>query len=942
MLSEQDFIDNDTDKEAVDEKRNIIIKGARGNNLKNVNVILPKNKLIVVTGVSGSGKSTITMDTLFAEGQRRYVESLSSYARQFLMRMKKPEVDFIKGICPAISIEQKVTTTNARSTVGSLTEIYDFLRMLYGRVGKTYSPTSNELVKKHAVSDVVDYVKTWADGSKIAVCTHIHIRKNQTLLETLEILIKKGFIRLYWNEQIVKIEDILDPMILDAIPENKLPLLVVDRIVVSTDESFIHRISDSVQSAFSEGNGECQIISLDTQEAHTFNNRFELDGIEFVEPTPSFFNYNSPFGACPSCEGYGKVIGIDKGKVIPNKNKSIYEGAVKCWSGEKGQLWLNELIAGADKAKLPIHKPYKDLTKKQVSILWDGCKHFEGISDYFKQLESQSYKIQNRVMLARYRGRTECNTCGGLRLRPDAQYVKVNDTPIGELTVMPLDELLVFFENIQLSQRDIKIAERILYEIKLRLKFMNKVGLGYLHLDRVSSTLSGGETQRINLTRTLGSNLTDSLYILDEPSIGLHPKDSLQLLEVLRELRDLGNTVLVVEHEEDIIRNADHLLDMGPYAGVHGGEVVYNGPFDQISKQVNSLTIDYLMGRKNVEMPITKRKPTNWIRMRGVSHHNLKNIDVDVPLQALTVVSGVSGSGKTTLIKKVLFPYLGMHFSMSGIDKPGSFDEISGDYKMLTAVEMVNQNPIGKSSRSNPVTYVKAYDDIRKLYMDQQLSKIRGFKAKHFSFNVDGGRCDTCKGEGETTVEMQFLADIKLTCEDCKGKRFKADVLEVHYKGKSISDILELTIAEALEFFEGHRSIVNKIKPLVDVGLGYVQLGQSSSSLSGGEAQRVKLASFLAKENTSEKILFIFDEPTTGLHFHDVAKLLDALQALVERGHSVIVIEHNLDVIKCADWVIDLGPGGGKNGGKLMFQGLPKDLTKDKKSLTAPYLKEKF
>ncbi len=928
----------------------ISIKGARANNLKNIDLQIPKNKLVVVTGVSGSGKSSITMDTLYAEGQRRYVESLSSYARQFLMRMKKPDVDYIKGICPAIAIEQKVSTSNARSTVGSLTEIYDFLRLLYARIGKTYSPISGKLVKKHEVSDVVDYINGCKEGSKVQLFIPLqHKYADRKLEQELNLLLQKGYSRVQIDKELYRIEEVLE----DANIDTELSLselekdrfrILIDRFVVrKEDEENAKRIADSVQTAFYESEGEC-IVEVSTRRTlGRFNNRFELDGMEFIEPSPQLFNYNNPYGACPKCEGYGKVMGIDEHKVVPIQSKSVYDGAIACWRGEKFGRWLQEFLNVAHKFDFPVHRPYQELSKAQKKLLWTGNQYFYGINDFFSELEEKTYKIQNRVMLARYRGKTTCPECEGGRLRKEATYIKIDGKPITDLVHIPIDELLDFFESIRLSEHDRTIAKRILLEVTNRLNFMCDVGLSYLTIGRLSATLSGGETQRINLTRTLGSNLTSSLYILDEPSVGLHPRDTNRLVQVLKTLRDLGNTVVVVEHEEDIIKNADYLIDIGPAAGIHGGEVVFAGPYKEIYEKANdSLTPQYMSGRMEIPLPETRRKYVNKIQIKGANQHNLNHIDATIPLNTLTVVSGVSGSGKTSLVKHILYPALKKHFGEPVKVAPGQHSSLEGDLDQLTQVEMVNQKPIGKSSRSNPVTYVKAYDAIRSLMTNQQLSKIRGFKPKHFSFNVDGGRCETCKGEGEQVIEMQFLADVRLECEDCKGQRFKQEVLDVRYKGKNVYEILDLSVDEAIDFFAEVKEVVNKIKPLSAVGLGYIKLGQSSSTLSGGEAQRVKLASFLNKEKVSEKILFIFDEPTTGLHFHDIQKLLIALNALVEKGHTVLVVEHNMEVIKCADWIIDLGPGGGKEGGNLVFQGRPEDLAKVKTSFTGKFLQEKL
>ncbi|MFK7933952.1 MAG: excinuclease ABC subunit UvrA [Saprospiraceae bacterium] len=940
-----------TAEPTVNLQEEIYIKGANGNNLKNVDLRIPKDKLVVVTGVSGSGKSSLTMDTLYAEGQRRYVESLSSYARQFLMRMKKPEVDYIKGICPAIAIEQKTSTNNRRSTVGTLTEIYDYLRLLFARVGRTYSPISGKEVKRHQVADVVDFIHENEDGTKVQLFIPLNNKyQDRKLGQQLNLLLQKGYTRILVDEKLHQIQDVLEEESekkdlekpLAEFPKNYI-LVLIDRFVVKAeDEENRKRIADSVNTAFYESEGEC-VVDIMGGERKSFNNRFELDGMIFLEPTPQLFNFNNPYGACPTCEGFGKVLGIDEAKVIPIPSKSVHEGAIAPWSGEKRGLWLERLVNNAHKFDFPVHTPYQDLTRKQKKILWNGNKHFNGIRAFFDELKEKAYKIQNRVTIARYRGRTECHTCEGGRLRSEAMYVQIQETTLPDLVEMPIDELAAWFEQLELNDNDATIAKRLVLEIDNRLQFMMDVGLGYLTLNRVSATLSGGESQRINLTRTLGSNLTSSMYILDEPSVGLHPRDTNRLVKVLKELRDLGNTVIVVEHEEDVIKNADYLIDVGPRAGIHGGEIVFAGAYEDIyNEATDSLTTKYMNGTMEISVPLSRRKIVNNLFVKGASQHNLRGIDAQFPLNTLTVVTGVSGSGKTTLVKQILYPALKRHFGESYSVAPGAHEELTGDLSQITQVEMVSQSPIGKSSRSNPVTYVKAYDAIRKLMSNQQLSKIRGYQPKHFSFNVDGGRCDTCKGEGEQVIEMQFLADVRLECEDCGGKRFKREVLDVQYNGKNIFEILQLSIEEALDFFGNVREIVNKIRPLNNVGLGYVQLGQASSTLSGGEAQRVKLASFLTKERSTEKIFFIFDEPTTGLHFHDIQKLLDALNALVEKGHSVLVVEHNMEVIKSADWVIDLGPGGGKHGGRLVFQGTPEDLAKVEDSYTGQFLGEKL
>ena len=926
----------------------IFIKGARANNLKNVNLQIPKNQLVVVTGVSGSGKSSITMDTLFAEGQRRYVESLSSYARQFLMRMKKPDVDYIRGICPAIAIEQKVSTANARSTVGTLTEVYDYLRLLYARIGRTFSPVSGQEVKKHEVTDVVDYIMKMEEGVRVQLFALVPPKyHDRTLGAELQLLLQKGYTRVLWEGELQDIQDLMESghsALEKRLDKQKEELLIlVDRFVVKPeDEENTKRIADSVQTTFYESEGDCRVITLDGEQK-SFNNRFELDGMVFLEPSPQLFNFNNPYGACPKCEGFSLVMGIDEKKVIPNPALSLYEGAIACWKGERYGRWLDKFLRVAHEFEFPVHTAYQDLSRAEQRLIWKGNKYFKGIDAFFEELQEKMYKIQNRVMLARYRGRTRCTECDGGRLRKEATYVLIQDTPITDLVDMPVKDLLAFFDQLELSPNDQKIGKRLLLEVGNRLRFMVNLGLGYLTLSRLSNTLSGGETQRINLTRTLGSNLTSSMYLLDEPSIGLHPRDTGRLVSVLERLRDLGNTVVVVEHEEDVIKNADYLIDIGPAAGIHGGEVVFAGPYEEIyNEATESLTTKYMSGRMEIPVPETRRPVSNFLRVRGARQHNLKAIDVDIPLNTMTVVTGVSGSGKTSLVKSIIFRALKKELEETYSKTPGTFKELEGEVSMLTQVEMVNQNPIGKSSRSNPITYVKAYDEIRSLMANQQLSKIRGYKPGHFSFNVDGGRCDECKGEGEQVIEMQFLADVRLECEACKGKRFKADLLDVTYNGKNIYEILELTVEEALDFFQDQNGIINKIRPLFDVGLGYVQLGQASSTLSGGEAQRVKLASFLAKESSREHIFFIFDEPTTGLHFHDIRKLLDALNALVEKGHSVLVVEHNLEVIKSADWIVDLGPEGGEEGGHLVFQGRPEDLVNVEASYTGQYLGEKL
>jgi len=929
-----------------DPRTSIFIKGARANNLKNVDLVIPKNQLVVVTGVSGSGKSSITMDTLFAEGQRRYVESLSSYARQFLMRMKKPDVDYIRGICPAISIEQKTTTANARSTVGTLTEIYDFFRLLYARAGRTYSPVSGEQVKRHSVTDVVNHITGLGEGARVHLYAPLpRTYDDRTLRRELELLQQKGYTRVMADDEVQQIDDILeanDPVLaktLDELTDAEEMMVLIDRFVVKAgDEENDKRIADSVGTSFSEGGGEV-VVYLDADNWTAWNNRFELDGILFQEPTPQLFNYNNPSGACPTCEGFGRTMGIDEDKVVPDPAKSVYDGAVAAWSGSTFGQWQKDFLRVANRFDFPVHTAYADLTREQKRVLWDGNKHAKGITNFFDDLGKKLYKIQNRIMLARYRGRTTCNTCRGGRLRREAEYVKVGGYAITDLLELPVDLLQKHFRELKLNDHDATIAKRLLLEISNRLQSMMDLGLSYLTINRLSNTLSGGESQRINLTRTLGSNLTASMYILDEPSVGLHPRDTERLVAVLKRLRDLGNTVLVVEHEEGVIAAADHLIDVGPAAGVGGGHIIFAGPYEDIHDEATeSLTTKYMNGTMSVPVPDGRRRLTNWLNIEGARMHNLKKIDAKIPLNALTVISGVSGSGKTSLIKGILYPALRRELGEGSSQAPGAFVGLTGDLKQLSAVEMVNQSPIGKSSRSNPVTYVGAYDDIRNLMASQQLSKIRDYKPGFFSFNVDGGRCDTCKGEGEQTVEMQFLADVRLVCEECNGARFKREIRDVLYKDKSITDILDLSVDEAIEFFVEEKSLMKKLQPLQDVGLGYITLGQSSSTLSGGEAQRVKLASFLTREKKGEHIFFIFDEPTTGLHFHDVAILLTALNALVERGHTVLVVEHNMDVIKSADYVIDLGPEGGRDGGHLVFQGTPEGLVAHGEGYTAGYL----
>ena len=920
----------------VNPKKNIIIKGAKLHNLKNIDVVIPRNKLVVITGLSGSGKSSLAFDTLYAEGQRRYVESLSSYARQFLGRLNKPKVDYIKGIAPAIAIEQKVNSTNPRSTVGTTTEIYDYLKLLFARIGKTFSPKSGSLVKKDTVSDVLNYIKTFQDGDKLLLLAPIHLEEGRTMEDKLKVLNQQGYARIKVKESVIRIDEA------DNLTDDSNIQLVVDRVVVKHEEDFYNRLADAIQTAFFEGKGECVIEPLNDSKSRTFSNKFELDGISFLEPNVHLFSFNNPYGACPKCEGYGDIIGIDEDLVIPNTGLSIYENAIFPWRGESMSWYRDQLVNNSHHFEFPIHRPYFELSDGQKQLVWDGNEHFEGLNSFFAELESKAYKIQNRVMLSRYRGKTKCHECQGKRLRQEANYVKVGNATITDLVEMPLDKLANFFKQLELNDYDTQIANRLLKEINNRLSFLANVGLDYLTLNRKSNSLSGGESQRINLATSLGSSLVGSMYILDEPSIGLHPKDSERLILVLKALRDLGNTVIVVEHDEDIMKEADEIIDIGPEAGTFGGHVVATGTFKDILKS-DSLTAKYLNGSLKIEVPKSRRHPKYHVDIIGARENNLKNIDVSFPLGVLTVVTGVSGSGKSTLVKKILFPALQKKLTDFS-DKPGQFTKLEGNYGNVKHVEFVDQNPIGRSSRSNPVTYIKAYDDIRALFSKQKLSKIRNYQAKHFSFNVDGGRCETCKGEGEVTIEMQFMADVHLQCETCGGKRFKKEVLEVTFADKSIDDILNLTIDDAIAFFGANNEtkIKNKLQPLQDVGLGYVTLGQSSSTLSGGEAQRIKLATFLGKGNTKETALFIFDEPTTGLHFHDVQKLLTSFNALIAKGHSIIVVEHNLELIKCADHIIDLGPEGGERGGHLVAHGTPEAVVNTKASVTGKYLKEKL
>ena len=928
-------INSTLEQTTVDTKQNILIQGAKLHNLKNITVAIPRNKLVVITGLSGSGKSSRAVDTFYAEGQRRYVESLSSYARQFLGRLDKPKVDAIKGIAPAIAIEQKVNATNPRSTVGTSTEIYDYLKLLYTRIGRTYSPVTGQEVKKDSVTDVIDYVKTLDQGKKLLLLSPIILENGRSMENKVKALAQQGYARVKVGEDVVRIDDLTSNLPDDV-------HLVVDRVITQDDEDFYNRLADAIEVSFYEGKGTLYLEDLDTQKIKEFNNRFEMDGMTFVEPNIHLFSFNNPYGACPRCEGYGDVIGIDEDLVVPNTALSIYENAVFPWRGESMGWYRDQLVNNAYKFDFPIHKPWFELTEEQRQLVWDGNEYFEGLNDFFAFLESKSYKIQNRVMLSRYRGKTKCSTCNGKRLRPEASYVKINETALQELVELPLYKVADFFKNLNLNEYEQKVSKRLLIEINNRLSFLIDVGLGYLTLNRRSNTLSGGESQRINLATSLGSSLVGSMYILDEPSIGLHPKDTERLIGVLKSLRDLGNTVIVVEHDEDIMKAADAIIDIGPEAGTHGGEIVAEGSYQEILMS-DSLTAKYLNGQLEISVPEKRRSHRQSIELKGARHNNLKNIDVEFPLGLFTAVTGVSGSGKSTLVKKILYPAMLRHIGGYG-EKPGQFTSLEGKFESIKNVEFVDQNPIGRSSRSNPVTYIKAYDDIRNLFASQKVSDIRGYKAKHFSFNVDGGRCETCKGEGEVTIEMQFMADVHLECETCGGKRFKKEILEVQFEGKNISDVLTMTVDDAIEFFSEHKQtkITTKLQPLQDVGLGYVQLGQSSSTLSGGEAQRTKLASFLVKGAGKEKTLFIFDEPTTGLHFHDINKLLDSFYALLDRGHTLIVVEHNLDLIKCADHIIDLGPEGGERGGTVVAMGTPEDVAETKGSFTADYLQGKI
>ena len=921
--------------------KTIYIKGARVHNLKSVDLEIPHNTLTVITGLSGSGKSTLAFDTIYAEGQRRYVESLSAYARQFLGRITKPDVDLIAGIAPAIAIEQKVNTRNPRSTVGTTTEIYDYLKLLFARVGHTFSPVSGQEVKCYGVDDVVAYMLEKGLGERAVITTPLRLRNGETLIERILQLLADGFMRLWVDGEAVTIEDFMPTISLESTAEGVA--LVVDRLRVADDDETLLRMRDSVARAYSYGEDECSVVMCG--ESRDFSARFEADGIEFEQPTEHLFSFNNPIGACPVCEGYGKIVGIDEDLVVPDKSKTIYEDAVACWRGATMRKWKEQLINNAYLFNFPIHEPYYKLSEEQRHLLWSGNEYFHGLDEFFQYIDSERRKIQFRVMKARYTGKTTCHTCGGSRLRKEALYVKVGGKNIAELVKMTVDELIKFFSDIELDAYDKKTADRILIEIKNRLSYLSDVGLGYLTLDRLSSTLSGGESQRINLSTSLGSSLVGSLYILDEPSIGLHPRDTHRLIKVLKQLRDLGNTVIVVEHEEEVIRAADYVVDVGPRAGEKGGEIVFSGPLKSLLKSKNSLTADYLVRRREIERPASVRGWSNSIVLRGARENNLQNVDVRVPLGVMTCITGVSGSGKSSLAKGILYPALRRHLFDTGL-KPGDFDSLEGDVAMLSSVEIVDQNPIGKSSRSNPVTYLKAYDEIRKLFADQPQAVHTGLSAASFSFNVAGGRCEECQGEGTIKVSMQFMADVELVCDACHGKRFKDEILEIKYRGKTIYDVLEMTVDDAIEFFDEDKSdstcrrIVERLQPLQDVGLGYIRLGQSSSTLSGGESQRVKLASFLAKDSVQRQIMFIFDEPTTGLHFHDINRLLRAFDALIANGHTIVVVEHNMEVIKCADWVIDLGPEAGDKGGQVVFEGTPKELEECKESYTGRFLRE--
>ncbi len=921
-------------------EKSIYIKGARVHNLKNIEVEIPHEKLVVVTGLSGSGKSTLAFDTIFAEGQRRYVESLSAYARQFLGKISKPDVDIITGIAPAIAIEQKVNTRNPRSTVGTTTEIYDYLKLLYARIGHTFSPVSGQEVRCYSVDDVAAYIQQQGEGGRVVIAAPLTLGRGQGIIEKLTLLLSDGLMRVWTKGETRLIEDIL-PQVDEKTRAEEI-LVVIDRARIAADDDTQTRMRDSVARAFSYGEGICTVIT--DKGATEFSSRFEADGIQFEHPSEHLFSFNNPLGACPRCEGYGKVIGIDEDLVIPDKSKTIYEDAVACWRGETMRKWKEQLVENAYKFDFPIHTPFHELTQEQKRLLWRGNEYFHGLDDFFAYIDSERRKIQFRVMKARYTGKTTCPECGGSRLRKEALYVKVGGKTVADLVVMPVDELIAFFAGLELDGHDTKTAARILVEIRNRLQYLADVGLGYLTLDRLSSTLSGGESQRINLSTSLGSNLTGSLYILDEPSIGLHPRDTNRLIKVLQQLRDLGNTVIVVEHEEEVIRAADYIVDIGPKAGYNGGEVVFSGTLPQLLKSRKSLTADYLTGRRAIAPPATERGWSNSILIQGARENNLRNIDVRIPLGVMTCITGVSGSGKSSLAKGILYPALRRLLFDTGV-KPGDFDGIGGDVQLLRSVEMIDQNPIGKSSRSNPVTYIKAYDEIRKLFADQPYAQHTGLGASSFSFNIAGGRCEECQGEGVIKVSMQFMADVELVCEACGGKRFRDEILEVKYRGKSIYDVLEMTVDDAIAFFGEDKKdptckrIVERLKPLQDVGLGYIKLGQSSSTLSGGESQRVKLASFLTKDSAQGGVMFIFDEPTTGLHFHDINKLLAAFNALIERGHTIVIVEHNMDVIKCADWVVDLGPEAGTGGGRVVFEGTPRNLEQCPASYTGKYLR---
>ncbi|MFC1733279.1 excinuclease ABC subunit UvrA [candidate division KSB1 bacterium] len=940
---------NHVDVDKLDPKDFIIIKGARVHNLKNVSLAIPRNKFVVITGLSGSGKSSLAFDTLYADGQRRYVESLSSYARQFLGRMSKPNVDYIKGISPAIAIEQKVNTRNPRSTVGTSTEIYEYLKLLFARIGKTYSPVSGNLVKRDSISNIVDYVTRLPDKSKLIISCPLIIKLKRKVEDQLNILLQQGFTRIMCDQEILKIEDLLNKK--TKIAKTSSIYILIDRLVINKDENQISsRIADSAQTAFFEGNGTCIIDSWinDKHKRKVFSNKFEMDGITFEEPSVNLFSFNNPYGACKSCEGFGSVIGIDEELVIPNKGISIYDDAIACWRGEKMGEWKEQLVMNAYKFDFPIHKPFYELTEKERLLLWEGNQYFSGLNDFFKYVEEQTYKIQYRVMLSRYRGKTVCPECKGSRLRKDATYVKINNHSISDIVLMSVKDALNFFNNLNLDEHDSKVASRVLKEITSRLQYLDDVGLSYISMNRLSNTLSGGESQRINLATSIGSSLVGSMYILDEPSIGLHPRDTHRLIHVIKQLRDLGNTLIVVEHDEEIIKAADEIIDIGPLAGRHGGEIVFQGSYNEILHDGENLTGKYLMKKLAIPLPETRKKWNDYIEVSGARENNLKGFNVKFPLNTLTVVTGVSGSGKTSLVKNILFRGLKRLHGGYG-EKSGKHDQISGDINRIDNIELVDQNPIGRSSRSNPATYVKAFDDIRTLFSNQQTAKIRGYKPGFFSFNIPGGRCEVCEGEGYVKIEMQFMADISLLCESCNGKRFKDEVLDITFKEKNITEILDMTINEAIEFFSALKkpnTLINRINskllPLQDVGLGYLRLGQPSSTLSGGEAQRIKLAFFLSKGVTDKPTLFIFDEPTTGLHFHDINKLLAAFDALINKGHSIIVIEHNIEVVKTADWIIDLGPEGGDEGGHLVFEGIPEELVKSEKSYTAAFLGEKL